>query len=112
MINLGGTNTKWTYSSTDVMSMWQLTSEIPWTTTGVTNRKVVTIEKDESLKFVQQKEGAYIMLESTDKKAGDIIGMMKFPLIYRYIDPNTGTESEPIAHYECVVHKAGEDTKT
>lgn len=33
--------------------------------------------------------------------------MMKFPLIYRYIDPVTGKESDPIPHYECVTYKMG-----
>ncbi|MFZ2256105.1 MAG: hypothetical protein WAW59_01035 [Patescibacteria group bacterium] len=89
MINLGGSGTKWTYSSSDIFSMWEFTPEIPWTTSGATDRKVVKIEKDQSLKFVQQKKDAYILLETTDKKKSEYIGMMKFPLIYRYLDPNT-----------------------
>lgn len=71
------------------MDIWELTPTIAWTTTGSTNRKVVTIDKGEQLKFMQQKKGTYIVLDKTDKKAGEFIGMMKFPLIYRYIDPVT-----------------------
>jgi hypothetical protein len=55
---------------------------------------------------MQQKNGTYITLNKTDKKAGEYIGMMKFPLIYRYVDLNTQKESDPIPHFECVTYKA------
>lgn len=88
------------------MDIWELTPTIAWTTTGATNRKVVTIEKGKQLKFMQQKDNTFITLNKTDKKTGEYIGMMKFPLIYRYFDLNTQKESEKIPHFECVTYKA------
>lgn len=72
--------------------MWEWTPEVNWTPNATNGRLVSQMTEGSLTRFIQQKQGTTVNLEKTDRVTGEYIGMMKFPLIYRNIDPVTGNE--------------------
>ncbi len=104
MINLWWSGTKWIASRPNPNDMWEFTPEVQWTNTGANGRKVTAVTQWKSMKFIQQKSTDFYTLQTSDKKNGEFIGMMKFPLAYREIDPSW-SEGPKKLHYECVTYR-------
>ena len=69
MIAIAGSGTKWTPSIADPLKMWELTSNIVWTTTSTTTpRRVAVVASGVQTRFIQQRSGTTITLTSTDKQ--------------------------------------------
>lgn len=106
MVNLGGANTEWTSKPTDNEKVWQYTTEVVWSSAGSgSTKQSFLIMPGDKVKFIEADLGAGYNLVKTDKKVGDALGMVKFPINYRNVS-DTGTEGEKQTHYECVVYKA------
>lgn len=60
---------------------------------------------NQEVKFTQTDLGAGYTLTSTNKKNGDVVGLMKYPISFYTMDVNTATRSTtPQTHYECVTY--------
>jgi hypothetical protein len=69
MIAIAGSGTKWTNSVADPLKMWEFTQAINWTNTGTTTpRRVAEIASGVQTRFIQQRAGTTISLDSTDRK--------------------------------------------
>ena len=69
MIAIAGSGTKWTNSVTDPLKMWEFTQGITWTNTGTTTpRRVAVVASGVQTRFIQQRAGTTITLDSTDRK--------------------------------------------
>lgn len=60
------------------------------------------LQGGQKVKFLEAEFGARYTLDKTDKKNGDLIGLLRFPIVSHSVDPTTGTEGAATTHYECV----------
>lgn len=104
MVALG--NTKWSSLPSDESLMWKTDNpEITWVDSGSGGKSQYILPAGNKVKFHQTDLAINgYKLVSTDKKAGDAVGLLRFPIVYRTIDTTTGEESAPKTHYECVAY--------
>ena len=113
VVNIGGNGTKWNMSPTDPEKFWKYGSSVIWTkasgsdsSSGSTARDRFVLGSGKTVTFIESDSlGATYTLVSTDKSNGEVIGMAKFPVVYRELD-SFAKESAPQTHYECVAYKA------
>jgi hypothetical protein len=127
LINLGGPNTKWSSIPDDPTRFWKFANEILWTasstpaptgsgvtasgTTTDTGKQEFLLEANKKIRFLESDFGAVHTLETTDKKDGDTVSLVKYTLGYHDISAD-GNESALKNHTECVAYKlAGEQAK-
>lgn len=58
----------------------------------------------QSYKILEASLGANYQLERTDKKNGDYIGLVKFPVNFHNVDDVTGQIGPTTSHLECVAY--------
>ena len=109
LINLAGTGTVWMANPTDPTKFWKFGNEViftPETGTGTVKRNVYTLKAKKSVLVLDSAFGAHYTLANTNKKDGEAIGLIKFPLNYRDVNDTTGRAGELKTHNECVALKA------
>jgi hypothetical protein len=101
MVSFG--NTKWVSMPSNDALLWKNSEDITWISSGTGGKSQYILPAGQKVKFYQTDLGlnGYKMV-STDKKSGEMVGMLRFPIVYRTIDSLNGNESEPKTHYECV----------
>ncbi|MDD2693668.1 MAG: hypothetical protein PHY14_01940 [Candidatus Gracilibacteria bacterium] len=102
MVRFG--NTTWTTTPASEANIWKYSSDIVWVTpTGETKSQFLLLG-GQKVKFLEADIGAGYTLTKTDKKAGDLVGMLRFPVVSHTIDASAN-ESAANTHYECVAYK-------
>lgn len=110
VVNIGGSNTLWSMNPKDPNEFWTYGKGVIWTkapaASGSVARDQFILGPGKNVSFIEADAlGSTYTLVSTDKKNGELIGIAKFPVVYRDTDP-FGKEGNPDTHYECVAYKA------
>jgi hypothetical protein len=96
-------NTKWISMPSDESLLWKNSEDITWIASGTGGKSQYILPAGQKVKFYQTDLGLNgYKLASTDKKGGDVVGMLRFPIVYHAVDAMNGNESEAKTHYECV----------
>jgi hypothetical protein len=104
--NLGGAGTEWNSTPADSEKIWRYTTEVAWiSSSGTWARSQFLLTAWDKVKFLEADIGAGYNLAKTDKKDGEAIGLVRFPIVFRNID-DALNESDKQTHYECVIYKA------
>ncbi len=98
MVSLGGS--KWASTPADASAIWKYSSDVLWTPAN--GRDSYMLTAGQKIRFVESDMGAGYTLTETTAKHGDVIGLLKFPIVYRTLDTNTANEGASETHYECV----------
>lgn len=90
----------------DTAAFWKYGTQVIWTesTTG-TGKQEFMLDAGKSVKFLEADLGASYTLTATDKKDGEVVGVLKFPLSYHNVDAD-GNEGKKETHVECVSYTA------
>ena len=98
MISFGS---NWVPASSDESKMWKNSPAIEWTPNN--EKQEFSLLPNQEIRFIETDLGAGYTLESTTKKHGEIVGMLKFPLTYYTQSLATAERSNTsTTHYECV----------
>jgi hypothetical protein len=103
MVAFGATT--WTSSPTDTSKVWKNGSDIVWVTQSGSTKMQYILGAGQKVKFVETELAAGYTLEKTDRKNGDLVGMMRYPTVFHTIDTTTGSEGTAKTHVECVSYK-------
>ncbi len=96
--------TKWSTSPSDITKVWKNSSDIIWTPTQSGSTKFQYIlGAGQKIKFIETDLGAGYTLDKTDRKNGDLVGMIKYPIVSHVIDV-AGGEGSAKVHNECVAY--------
>ncbi|MDD2566005.1 MAG: hypothetical protein PHZ26_03615 [Candidatus Gracilibacteria bacterium] len=110
LINLGGANTTWVNNPLEAEKFWKYNDEIVWTDSATgPNKQEFLLEGGKTVNFLEADLGASYALQSSDKKEGDAVGLLKFYVNYHDTDA-TAKETEALMHTECVAYYAGTPT--
>lgn len=95
-------STKWTASNPDESKLWINSSDIIWTPTqsGATKLQYI-LGSGQKVKFYETDLAAGYSLEKTDRKNGELVGMIKYPTVFHVVDA-VGNEGAAKTHNECV----------
>lgn len=99
MVAFGST---WSSTPTDLAKFWKNSSDVTWISTGSGGRMNYILQAGQKVKFIDSELGARFVLDKTDKKDGETVGMLRYPIVSHSVDKTTGTESPATTHYECV----------
>jgi hypothetical protein len=99
MVSFGAT---WSNTPTDLSKFWKSSSDITWISTGSGGRMNYILQPGQKVKFIDSEMGARYVLDKTDKKDGDMVGLLRFPVVSHAVDKTTGNEGAATTHYECV----------
>lgn len=102
MVKVGATN--WIATPTDETKMWKYSSDIVWTQSGTGGMSQYILTGGQKVRFLESDLGAKYTLEKTDKKNGDTIGILRFPIVSHVVDAG-GNDGAANTHYECVAYK-------
>lgn len=102
IVNLGGDATSWKSTPSDPSLFWKYGAEVLWvdSLTG-TGKQEYVLDPGKTVTFMEADLGANYSLEKTDKKAGEAVGLAKFPVAFHDVSAD-GKESAVQLHYECV----------
>lgn len=101
--NLVSFDSKWTPSSADETKMWKSSSDVVWTPGTDSKGDSYMLTAGQKIRFIQSDLGAGYTLDSTNKKNGDMVALIRFPVVYRTMDATSGVSSaDSTTHYECV----------
>lgn len=98
MVSFGAT---WTPSNTNEALMWKSHENVIWTP-GENNKEEFILSPGQKVGFIKSDLGAGYKLESTTKNHGDVVGLLRFPVVYHVTDMATGNRGAAETHYECV----------
>lgn len=99
MVAFGST---WTSTPTDLSKYWKNSSDITWVQTGSGGRMNYILQAGQKVKFIDSELGARYVLDKTDKKDGETVGMIRYPIVSHAVDKTTGNEGTATTHHECV----------
>jgi len=101
MIPFGATT--WTASPSDESKLWKYSSDVVWTPsqTGSTDMQAILLA-GQKIRFVEADLAAGYTLTKTDRKNGELVGMMRYPMVAHVFDINQNKEGPAKTHYECV----------
>lgn len=103
MISLSA-GTVFTTNPVDPTSYWKYGNQIIWTDSATgTGKQEFMLDAGKSVKFLEADLGASHTLTATDKKEGDVVGVLKFPISYHNVDAD-GNEGKKETHIECVAY--------
>lgn len=103
MVKIG--NTSWISTPADETKMWKSPSDVVWSPLwSGANKDGFILPKNQKVRFVEADIGAKYTLEKTDKKNGDTVGILRFPVVSHVIDASWN-EGSADTHYECVSYK-------
>ena len=100
MVAFGATT--WNTSPTDETKIWKSSSDIIWspTQTGSTKMQYI-LGAGQKVKFIEADLAAGYTLSKTDRKNGELVGMMRYPIVAHAVD-GVGNEGAAKTLYECV----------
>jgi hypothetical protein len=99
MVAFGST---WSTTPTDLAKFWKNSSDITWISTGSGGRMNYILQAGQKVKFIDSEMGARYVLDKTDKKDGETVGMIRYPIVSHAVDKVTANEGAAVTHYECV----------
>ena len=100
--NMVSYDSVWTPSSSDESKMWKNSSAITWIP-GTSGKDEFQLLPDQKVTFMETDLGAGFTLTSSQKKHGETVGLLRFPVVYYTMDMTTVTRSATAeTHYECV----------
>lgn len=102
MVRFG--NTVWKSAPIDETKVFKNGPDVQWTNSG-TGKLSYMLNPSQKAKFYDADLTAGYTLEKTDKKAGELIGMLRFPVVSHTVDIKTAAEGSASTHYECVAYK-------
>lgn len=105
IVNVGGANSAWLSNPTKETDFWKIGSELIFTPETATKKDVFTLKAGKKVTVLEASLGANYQLERTDKKNGDYVGLVKFPVNYHVVDDTTGKAGALVNHLECAVFK-------
>lgn len=102
MVAFGATT--WTASPADESKLWKSSSDIIWSPsqTGSTKMQYV-LAAGQKVKFVEADLAAGYTLTKTDRKNGDLVGMMKYPIVAHVLEGGINVGAAK-THIECVAY--------
>lgn len=109
MIPFGATT--WTSNPADETKIWKDGSDIAWVPSATGNRKQYMLPANQKVRFVESDLAAGYTLSKTDRKNGEVVGMIRYPITYHVLDA-AGTEGAAKTHYECMTYKLSAPTVT
>lgn len=89
MVKFG--NTTWATSPASEAGVWKYSSDILWSSGSGTKSSFI-LSPGQKVKFVEADLNAGYTLEKTDKKNGEMVGMLRFPVVSRVTNIQTATE--------------------
>ncbi len=98
MVRFG--NTTWIANPPDETKFWQYSSDIVWVQAGSGGKSQYILPAGQSVKFLEADLLAGYRLDKTDKKNGEVVGILRFPLVSHVID-SSANESAANTTYEC-----------
>lgn len=98
MIPFGST---WKTAPAKESDAWIYATDVIWKPSQTKGENYTLLAK-QKIRFWQTDIGASYTLTKTTKKAGEMVGIIKFPLVYHAIDMKTAEEWAAVTHYECV----------
>lgn len=102
MVKFG--NSTWTTTPASEASVWKTPSDIVWTS-GSGGKASFILSPGGKVRFIEAEMNAWYTLDKTDKKNGEIVGILRFPIISHVTNTQTATEGSADTHYECVAYK-------
>lgn len=109
LVNLGGAGTAWVATPNDEKAFWTVGSDViftPETSSGSTvKRNIFSLKAGKTVTVLSSALSANYRIERSDKKSGDYVGMIKYPVNYRIVDPATGKAGAAVVHTECAAYK-------
>ena len=77
----------WTSSPTDESKVWKNSSDIIWSPvqSGSTKMQYI-LGPSQKVKFLEADLAAGYTLTESDRKNGEIVGMMRYPVVFHVID--------------------------
>lgn len=98
-------STTWTSSPADESKLWKSSSDIIWSPaqTGSTKMQYM-LPAGQKIKFIEADVAAGYTLTKTDRKNGELIGIMRYPIVAHTFDAALNTEGAPKTHNECVAY--------
>ncbi len=105
MVKFG--NSTWVSTPVSEAAIWKYSSDVAWTntTSGSTAKQESLLQPNTKIRFIEADIGAGYTLEKTDRKNGELVGILRFPVVSHTIDVRTATEGAADTHYECVAYK-------
>lgn len=102
MVGFGAST--WTTSPIDDSKIWKNSSDIIWspTQTGSTKMQYI-LGAGQKVRFLEADLAAGYTLSKTDRKNGELVGMMRYPIVAHAVDIS-GNEGPAKTHYECVAY--------
>jgi LPXTG-motif cell wall-anchored protein len=108
LVNLGGAGTSWLSNPKEETDFWKVGGDVVFTPSKTTGSGAKTNEfamkPGQTYKVLEVSLGANYQLEKTDKKNGDYVGLVKFPVNFHNVDDVTGQLSATVKHLECVAY--------
>lgn len=103
LISFGST---WVPSNADASKIWSFHTDVSEAFVPAGNgSEEFTLNPNHTVRFYQTSLGAGYTLESTTKNSGDVVGMLKFPVVYYTQSASSGDRSSSNeTHYECVAY--------
>jgi hypothetical protein len=109
MVKFG--NSMWTTTPASEASVWKDPSDIVWTS-GSGGKSSFILAPGAKVRFKEAEMNAGYTLEKTDKKNGELVGILRFPVVSHVTNTQTATEGAADTHYECVAYKLDAPTQT
>ncbi len=103
MVKFG--NSVWTTTPASEAGVFKYSSDVVWTSAGTGSKSSFSLSPSTKAKFLEADIGAGYTLEKTDKKNGEMVGILKFPLVSHSINLQTAAEGPADTHTECVAYK-------
>ncbi len=103
MIRFG--DTTWSTLPASEANVWKYSSDVMWVTPPGESKSQFLLAGGQKVKFYDADLGAGYTLEKTNKKAGDMVGLLRFPTVFHTMDLSTASEGPATTHYECVAYK-------
>jgi hypothetical protein len=95
--------TTWTTTPASEASIWK--KDLPDIVWGTGSRQSFILAPSTKVRFIEAEVNAGYTLEKTDKKNGEIVGMLRFPVVSHVSNIQTASEGAADTHYECVLYK-------
>lgn len=102
MVKFG--NSTWVTTPASEASVWKTPTDVLWTS-GSGGKSSYILSPGGKIRFIEAEMNAGYTLEKTDKKNGELVGILRFPIVSHVTNVQTATEGAADTHYECVAYK-------
>lgn len=90
MVKFG--NTTWLSTPATESAIWKYASDVVWTSTSSGGKQEFLLQPNTKVRFLEAELGAGYTLDKTDRKNGELVGILRFPVVSHMIDVRTATE--------------------